>query len=92
MEMNIRPQLLTILTNLGVTEPELETLKARMMFSVTSLEAQVDALKAQIVTLTAQRDAARQELSVALLTASKLVDPAAPEPEAGETDPVAAIS
>jgi uncharacterized small protein (DUF1192 family) len=74
MEMNIRPQLLTILTNLGVTEPELETLKARMMFSVTSLEAQVDALNAQIATLTAQREAAQQELSVALLTASKLID------------------
>jgi uncharacterized small protein (DUF1192 family) len=74
MEMNIRPQLLTILTNLGVTEPELETLKARMMFSVTSLEAQVDALNAQIATLAAQREAAQQELSVALLTASKLVD------------------
>jgi uncharacterized small protein (DUF1192 family) len=74
MEMNIRPQLLTILTNLGVTEPELETLKARMMFSVTSLEAQVDALNAQIATLAAQREAAQQELSVALLTASKLID------------------
>ena len=72
--MNIRPQLLTILTNLGVTEPELETLKARMMFSVTSLEAQVDALNAQIATLAAQREAAQQELSVALLTASKLID------------------
>ena len=73
MEMNIRPQLLTILTNLGVTEPELETLKARMMFSVTSLEAQVNALDAQIATLTAQRDAVRQELAAALVTASKLV-------------------
>ena len=72
--MNLKRQLLTILTNLGVTEPELETLKARMMFSVTSLEAQVDALNAQIATLAAQREAAQQELSVALLTASKLID------------------
>ncbi len=63
-----------------------------MMFTVTSLEAQVGALNAQIATLTAQRDVARQELAVALITASKLVDPAAPEPEAGETGPVAAIS
>jgi uncharacterized small protein (DUF1192 family) len=90
--MTLKPQLLTILTNLGVTEPELETLKARMMFSVTSLEAQVDALNAQIATLTAQRDAARQELEAALVTASKFVDPAPSEPEAGETEPVAVIS
>jgi uncharacterized small protein (DUF1192 family) len=74
MEMNLKPKLLTILTNLGVTEPEFETPKARMMFSVTSLEAQVDALNAQIATLAAQREAAQQELSVALLTASKLID------------------
>ena len=46
----------------------------------------------QAHTLTAQRDAARQELAAALVTASKLVDPAVLEPEAGETEPVAAIS
>jgi len=62
------------------------------MFTVTSLEAQVSALNAQIATLTAQRDVSRQELAVALITASKLVDPAAPEPEAGEAEPVAALS
>ena len=90
--MNIRPQLLTILTNLGVTEPESETLKARMMFSVTSLEAQVNALDAQIATLTAQRDVSRQELVAVVVTASKLVDPAVLVPEAGETGSVAAIS
>ena len=80
------------ITTLGITGTELDTLKARMMFTVTSLEAQVSALNAQIVTLTAQRDVARQELAVALITASKLVDPAAPEPAAGETEPVAALS
>ena len=90
--MNLKPELLATLTGLGVTGTELDTLKARMMFTVTSLEAQVNALDAQIATLTAQRDAARQELDSALVTASKLVDPAAPEPEAGETEPVAAIS
>ena len=63
-----------------------------MMFSVTSLEAQVDALNAQIATLTAQREAVRQELVAVVVTASNLVDPAAPEPEVGETEPVAAIS
>jgi hypothetical protein len=77
--MNLKPALLAVMTELGVTGPELETLRARLMFSVTSLEAQVNALGAQIATLTAQRDAARQELEAALVTASKLVDPAAPE-------------
>ena len=89
--MNLKPELLATLTGLGVTGAELDTLKARMMFTVTSLQAQVNALDAQIATLTAQRDAVRQELAAALVTASKLVDPAAPEPEAGETEPVAAI-
>jgi hypothetical protein len=54
------------------------------------LEASVGAAGASSVT--AQRDVSRQELAVALITASKLVDPAAPEPEAGETEPVAALS
>lgn len=63
------------MTTLGVTVAELETLKARMMSSVTSLEDQVMALDAQIATLTAQRDAARQELAAARVKASKLVDP-----------------
>ncbi len=80
------------ITTLGITGTELDTLKARMMFTFTSLEAQVGALNAQIATLTAQRDVARQELAVALVTASKLVDPAAPAPEADETKPVAALS
>jgi hypothetical protein len=84
--MNLKPELLATLTTLGITGTELDTLKARMMFTVTSLEAQVNALDAQIATLTAQRDVARQELAAALVTASKLVDPAA-----GETEPVAAI-
>ena len=80
------------MTTLGVTVAELETLKARMMFSVTSIEVQVNALDAQIATLTAQRDTARQELAAARVTASKLVDPAPPESEAGEIEPVAVPS
>ena len=90
--MNLKPQLLTTLTNLGITEAELPILSDRMLSLVSSLEAQIDALNAQIATLTAQRDAVRKELVAALVTASKLVDPAAPEPEAGETEPVAALS
>jgi outer membrane murein-binding lipoprotein Lpp len=87
--MNLKPALLAVMAELGVTGTELETLRARLMFSVTSLQAQVNALDAQIATLTAQRDAARQELEAALVTASKLVDPAAPETEADGPDPVA---
>ena len=90
--MNLKLELLSAMNFLGVTAEELETLKWRMMFSVTSLEAQVNALDAQIATLTAQGDAARQEFEAALVTASKFVDPAPSEPEAGETEPVAAIS
>jgi hypothetical protein len=90
--MNLKPQLLTTLTNLGITEAELPILSDRMLSLVSSLEAQIDALNAQISTLTGQRDAVRQELAAALVTASKLVDPAAPEREAGETEPVAALS
>jgi hypothetical protein len=86
--MNLKPELLATITALGVTEAELDTLRARMLFSVTSLEAQVNALDAQIATLTGQRDAARQELEAALVTASKLVDPAVPEPQTGEAEPV----
>lgn len=71
--MNLKPALLQTMSDLGITEAELETLKDRLMFSVTSLEAQTNALDAQIATLTAQRDAAQQELSAALLTVSKLV-------------------
>jgi hypothetical protein len=80
------------IATLSITGTELDTLKARMMFTVTSLEAQVSALNAQIATLTAQRDVSRHELAATLITASKLVDPAAPAPEAGETEPVAAIT
>jgi hypothetical protein len=90
--MNLKPELLATMTALGVTEPELDTLRARMLFSVTSLEAQVNALDAQIATLTAQRDTVRQELEAALVTAAKLVDPAVPEPEEGETETVAGPS
>lgn len=72
--MNLKPALLSVMTDLGVTGAELETLRTRLMFSVISLEAQVTALDAQIATLTSQRDVARQELAAALVTASKLVD------------------
>jgi len=41
--MNLKPELLTTLTSLGITGTELDTLKASMVFTITSLEAQVSA-------------------------------------------------
>lgn len=37
--MNLKPELLATMTTLSVTVAELDTLKARMMFYVTSLDA-----------------------------------------------------
>ncbi len=71
--MNLKPELLTTMSNLGVTEPELELLRSRMLSAVTGLQAQLTALDAQIATLTAQRDTAAYELQQALQTVSKLV-------------------
>lgn len=71
--MNLKPALLQTMSDLGITEAELETLKDRLMFSVTGLQAQLNALEAQITTLSAQRDMVNQELSAALVTVSKLV-------------------
>lgn len=71
--MNLKPELQTTLTNLGVTEPELELLRSRMLSAVTGLEAQLNALDAQINTLSAQRDEVLVELQQASLTVGKLV-------------------
>jgi uncharacterized small protein (DUF1192 family) len=71
--MNLKPILLDAMTALGVTPNELETLKARMLFSVSSHEAQIAALNAQIDTLTAQRNEAQSALAAARLTAAKLI-------------------
>jgi hypothetical protein len=80
--MNLKPELLAVMTQLGVTEPELIVLAGRMTFAVSSLEAQLNAINAQITQLTQQRDALMVELTNGQVTMSKLVDPVAPaEPE-----------
>lgn len=71
--MNLKPELLAVLSELGVTAPELEPLKERMMSAVTSLQAYMTALDAQIDTLTAQRDAAAESLVQANVTVNKLL-------------------
>ena len=53
--MNLKPELLATLTNLGITEAEVPILYDRMMSLVTSLEANINALSAQIDTLSTQR-------------------------------------
>jgi CII-binding regulator of phage lambda lysogenization HflD len=72
--MNLKPELQTVLTNLGITPDELNTLESRMMFSVTTLQAQLSALNAQIETLTNQRQSVEQELNAANITVLKLID------------------
>lgn len=71
--MNLKPELLSALTNLGVTETELELLRTRMLSAVTGLEAQLNALGSQISTLSAQRDAVSAELQQANITVGKLI-------------------
>ena len=76
--MNLKPELLQTMNDLGVTEAELETLRGRMLFSVTSLEAQITAITAQITTLQSQQTDLVNELAAANVTLGKLVvaDPA----------------
>lgn len=71
--MNLKPELLDLLTQLGLVPDEVETLRSRMMSAVTALEAQVTALNSQIDQLLAQRDAAQTELAQAYITVGKLV-------------------
>ena len=70
--MNLKPELLAALTELGVTSTELDLLRERMLSAVTSLAAQLTALDAQISTLTAQRNEVQMKLSGALVTVEKL--------------------
>jgi homogentisate 1,2-dioxygenase len=79
--MNLKPELLAVMTQLGVTEPELAVLASRMTFAVSSLEAQLNALNSQINQLTQQRDAVLAELQEGQLTMNKLVNPAPINPD-----------
>jgi len=72
--MNLKPTLLTTMSNLGVTSAELELLRGRMMGSVSSLQAQIVALESQIAVLESQRQAALTELAQAQITVGKLVE------------------
>lgn len=72
--MDLKPELLLTLTNLGVTEAELETLRQRMLYSVTSLEGQLAALDAQISALQAQRASLAIEHASAVVTVAKLIE------------------
>ncbi len=71
--MNLKPELLATLTSLGITEAELPVLFDRMMSLVTSREASINALSAQIEVLSAQRQQAITELEAGNAIALKLL-------------------
>lgn len=78
--MNLKPELLTTLTSLGITEAELPILFDRMMSLVTNLEAQINALSTQINTLSAQKVELQTQLATSQVIAIKLIDSS---PESG---------
>jgi hypothetical protein len=77
--MQLKPLLLQTMTDLGVTPDELVLLQGRMLSAVSSLQANLVALDAQISTLQRQREEVAAELGQASTTVMKLVDPD-PEP------------
>lgn len=72
--MNLKPELLATLTSLGITEAELPVLFDRMMSLVTSLEAHINALTAQIDTLSAQKVELQTQLAASQVIAAKLLE------------------
>jgi hypothetical protein len=72
--MTLKPELLTTLTSLGITEAELPVLYDRMMSLVTSLQANINALSAQIDTLSAQKAELEAQLTAGQAIAVKLLD------------------
>lgn len=71
--MNLKPELLQTMLNLGVNQEELAMLMDKMMSAVVSRQAAITALDAQIATLTSQREAVFAELQQANVTVGKLV-------------------
>ena len=71
--MNLKPELLTTLTSLGITEAELPVLYDRMMSLVTNLQANINALSAQIDTLSTQRAELEIQLAASQDIAAKLL-------------------
>lgn len=72
--MNLKPELLQALVDLGVTSDEVALLQDRMLSAVTGLQASLNALDAQIAQLQSQRATIVAELSAATVTVSKLGD------------------
>ena len=72
--MKLKPELLSAMSTLGVTEAELPVLFDRMMSLVTSLEAQINALTAQIDTLSAQKVELQTQLAASQVIAAKLLE------------------
>lgn len=72
--MNLKPELLTALVALGVTEDELTLLSGRMLGAVTGLQATLVSLDSQLSSLYAQREAVLVELNQANTTVAKLIN------------------
>jgi len=71
--MNLNPNLLQVLTDLGVDRAELEMLKGRMLSSVSSLQARLTSLDVQLAVLSEQRSQVAKELMEANVTVGKLI-------------------
>jgi hypothetical protein len=72
--MQLKTELLTTLTNLGITEAELPVLYDRMMSLVTNLQASINALTSQIDTLSTQKAELETQLVASQAIAAKLLD------------------
>lgn len=71
--MNLNPDLLKVLIDLGVNEAELVILRGRMLSAVTGLQAELTALDTQIAALSYQRNRVAEELEQANVTVGKLI-------------------
>lgn len=71
--MNLHLDILAALTAHGITPEELADLQARMLGTVTGLQAEIAALDMQISTLTAQRDELNTRLASGIATVNKLI-------------------
>lgn len=88
--MNLKPELLSTLQSLGVTDEELVMLQGRMLSTVTGLSASIAALTSQIDVLTAQRTELMQQLTAAQVTVQKLASADPPPEPAPEPAPAPA--
>lgn len=71
--MELKPELLQTMLNLGVDPSEIGMLMEKMLSAVTSRQAELTAIDAQISTLNSRRDTLIAELAEADITVAKLI-------------------